>query len=136
MVSGDDLDVLKKSGKYPCVVCHEGVGKSSIRWLQCKLRVHKKCNVIDELTNSRPKLRHGIDGGLMIQVDRNGTKLDVEATFCYLGDMLYSSGGCDSAIAARCHVAWRKFTKLLLVVINRHFSPKMRGKVCVACAPW
>ena len=44
----------------------------------------------------------------MTQVDVEGTKLDVEDTFCYLGDMLFSGGHCDSAIAARC-MAWGKF---------------------------
>ena len=54
--------------------------------------------------------------------------LDVEATFCYLGDMLCSSGG----IAARC-VAWGKFKKLFPVLTTRHFSPRIRGKVYGAC---
>jgi len=28
-------------------------------------------------------------------VDVDGTQLDVEATFCYLGDMSSAGGGCD-----------------------------------------
>ena len=43
-----------------------------------------------------------------------GTKLDVEATFCYLSDKLCSGGGCDTAITARCFAALGKFRKLLL----------------------
>ena len=53
------------------------------------------------------------DGRSITQVDVKGAKLDVEATFSYLGDMLCSSGHCDSAIAARRCVAWGKFRKLL-----------------------
>ena len=64
-------------------------------------------------------------------VDVDSTKLDVETTFCYLGDILYSSGGCDSAIAARCYVAWGTFRTLLLVLTTTHLSPK----VCNACIP-
>ena len=56
--------------------------------------------------------------------------LDVEATFCYLGDVLCSGGGCDSAIVARCCMAWGKF---LPVITTRHLSPKIRGKVFEAC---
>ena len=48
----------------------------------------------------------------------------------HLGDMLCSSGGCDSAIAARC---WGKFGKLLPVLTTRHLSPRIHGKVCEAC---
>jgi len=40
------------------------------------------------------------------QVDIDGTLLDVNANFCYLGAMLSADGGCDSAIAARCCVVW------------------------------
>ena len=61
------------------------------------------------------------------------TILDVEAIFCYLGDMLCSSGGCDRAIAARCCVAWEKFRKPLPVLTTRHLSPRIWGKVCKAC---
>ena len=55
--------------------------------------------------------------------------MPVEATFCYLGDMLCSGGSCDSAIAARCCVAWGKFRKLLPVLTTKHLSPRIRGKV-------
>ena len=46
----------------------------------------------------------------------------MEATFCYLGDMLFSDGGCDRAIAARYCVVWGKFRKLLPVLTSRHLS--------------
>ena len=70
-----------------------------------------------------------IDGRPMTQADVEGTKLDVEDTFCYLGEMLCSGGGCDSAIAARCCVACGKFRKLFPVLTSRHLSPKVRGKI-------
>ena len=38
-------------------------------------------------------------------IDIDSTTIDVAATFCYLGHMLYSGWGCDSAIDARCCVA-------------------------------
>ena len=46
MVSGVDLDVLQKSGKYPCAVCCKSVGNNSIECLQCKLWFHKRCSGI------------------------------------------------------------------------------------------
>ena len=65
----------------------------------------------------------------MTEVDVSSTMLDVEATFCYLGDMLCPGGGCDSVIAARFCVVWRKFRKPLPVLTSRHLSPRIRGKV-------
>ena len=32
MVSGSNLDVLRKSGKYPCGVCQAGVGRNATVW--------------------------------------------------------------------------------------------------------
>ena len=63
----------------------------------------------------------------------DGTMLDVEATFCYLGDMLCCGGGCDSAIAAKCCMAWGKFRKLLPVIIIIHLTRKIRGNMYKAC---
>ena len=136
------LDVLKKSDKYPCAVCCKGGGNNfiDIECSQCKMWVHKKCSgitgqlVADEnyicprcIKESQP-----IDGRPMAQVDVEGTKLDVDATFCCTF-MLFCGGDCDSAIAARCYVIWRKFRKISPVLTSRHLSPKVRGKVYTAC---
>ena len=36
-----------------------------------------------------------IDGRSVTQIDVDGTLFDVEASFCYLGDMLSAVGGCS-----------------------------------------
>ena len=47
MESGINLDVLKKSGKYPCGVCLTGVGRTNaIQCDGCECWVHKKCSGI------------------------------------------------------------------------------------------
>ena len=53
-----------------------------------------------------------IDDRTVTEMGIDGTMLDMGATFCYLGDMLCSNGGCDSAIAGRCCVVCEKFRKL------------------------
>ena len=58
-------------------------------------------------------LAHTIDGRPVTHVDVEGTMLDVEATFCYLGDMHDTGGSCNTASASRCCVAWGKFRKQL-----------------------
>ena len=46
MVSGLDLDWLKKSGKDPYGVCQKGVGSNAIFCGGCLCCIHKKCNGI------------------------------------------------------------------------------------------
>ena len=141
LVSGLGLDVLKDSGKFPCAVCRSGVGNNSILCSQCNLWVHKRCSGIKGRIAADPNYicprcrdsARPIDGRPISQVDVDGTLLDVDATFCYVGDMLSAAGGCDNAIAARCCVAWGKFRKLLPVLTTRHLTPKIRGKVYTTC---
>ena len=44
------LDLLQSSGKFPCAVCHTGVGSNSIFCKGCKHWVHKKCSGLKCLT--------------------------------------------------------------------------------------
>ena len=58
MLSGINLDVLKKSGKYPCGVCQSGVGSSNAIFCGgCKRWVHKKCSVIKGPLRPDPEFR-------------------------------------------------------------------------------
>ncbi|XP_052284936.1 uncharacterized protein LOC127881237 [Dreissena polymorpha] len=75
-------------------------------------------------TASRP-----IDGRPVTQVVVDGSQLDVEASFCYLGDTLCAEIGCELAIITRCCTAWGKFKKLLPILTLKHVSLKTCGKV-------
>ena len=44
LFSGIDLDPLKDSVKFPCVVCRSGVGRNSILCFGCNPWVHSKCS--------------------------------------------------------------------------------------------
>ena len=58
MESGINLDVLKKSGKYPCGVCQSGVGSSNAIFCGgCKRWVHKKCSGIKGPLRPDPEFR-------------------------------------------------------------------------------
>ena len=74
-----------------------------------------------------------IDGRPVTQVDVDGTLLDVEASFCYLVDMLSAGGGCSLAIITRCCTAWGKFKKLLPILTSKHISLTVRGMVFDPC---
>ena len=77
---------------YPCAVYRTGVGNNSIHCNGCKLWVHKKCSGLQQLApnpdfrcewcmgNARP-----IDGRPQSEVQVGPDKLEVVASFCYLG---------------------------------------------------
>ena len=100
VICGTGLDLLQSTGEYPCAVCRTGVGNKSIYCNDCKLWVHKKCSGLQPLTpnpdyrctrcmrNVRP-----IDGRPQSGVQVGPDKLEVVASFCYLGDMLSAYGG-------------------------------------------
>ena len=112
MESGINLDVMKKSGKYPCGVCQSGVGSSNAIFCGgCKRWVHKKCSSIKGPLRPDPEFRcarclgtaQAIDEREVSEVEVGNEKLEVVPEFCYLGDMLSAGGGCE--LAANVHGA-------------------------------
>ena len=134
MESGINLDMLKKSGKYPCGVCQSGVGSSNAIFCGgCKRWVHKKCSGIKGPLRPDPEFRcarclgtaGAIDEREVSEVEVGNEKLEVVPEFCYLGDMLSAGGGCELAAITRCKCAWGKFRQLLPLLT--------RGKVYSSC---
>ena len=74
-----------------------------------------------------------IDGRPQNEVQVGPDKLEVVASFCYLGDMLSAGGGCEIAVTTRVKTAWKKFRELLPVLTSRHLSYKTRGHVYSSC---
>ena len=141
MVSGLGLDLLHDSGAFPCAVCRNGAGVNSIQCLQCMYWVHKKCSCVRGRFAEDPDYvcprccdqARPIDNRPVMQVDVDGTLLNVESNLCYLGDMLCAGGGCKLAIVTRCSTAWGKFKRLLPILTSKHVSLRTRWKVFNAC---
>ena len=66
-------------------------------------------------------------------MDVDGTRLDLEPSFCYLGDRLDAGGGCKLAITIRCRTAWGNLKRLLPILTSKHVSLKIREKLNTAC---
>ena len=102
MTCGMGLDLLQSSGEFPCAVCRTGVGSNSIFCNGCKHWVHKKCSGLKRLKKD-PDYRctrcqgtvRPLDGRPQKEVQVGSDKLEVVASFCYLGDMLSAAGGCE-----------------------------------------
>ena len=140
MIYGTGLDLLQSSGEFPCAVCRTGVGSNSIFCNDCKHWVHKKCSGLKHLKKD-PDYRctrcQGtaclLDGRPQKEVQVGPDKLEVVASFCYLGDMLSAAGGCELSTTTRVKTAWKKFKDLLPVLSSRHLSFKTRGHVYSSC---
>ena len=75
------------------------------------------------------------DGRPQKEVQVGPDKLEVVASFCYLGDMLSAAGGCELSTTTRVKTAWKKFKDLLPVLPSRHLSFKTRGRVWQCSMP-
>ena len=141
MICGTGLDLLQSSGEFPCAVCRTGVGSNSIFCSGCKHWVHKKCSGLK--LKKDPDYRctwcqgtaRPLDGRPLKEVQVGPDKLEVVASFCYLGDLLSAAGGCELSPTTRVKTTWKKFKDLLPVPFSCHLSFKTRGPcVQLLCA--
>ena len=141
LVSDGSTKSTRDTGKYPCSICHRGVGENSVFCVGCKHWVHKKCSKIKGRLRESPDFRCGKSRGEFVepsqerleQVLINGTPLEVVEMFCYLGDMFSSYGGVEEAVVARVRSGWKKFRELLPVLTTRGFSLRSKGRMYQAC---
>ena len=126
--------------EFPCTICCTGVSNNSIFCNGCKHWVHKKCSGLKCLTKD-PDYRctccqgtaHPLDGRPQKEVQVGPDKLEVVASFCYLGDLLSAAGGCELSTTTCVKTAWKKFKELLPVLSSCHLSSKTHGRVYSSC---
>jgi len=59
--------------------------------------------------------------------------IEVVQEFCYLGDVVGSSGDAQSSVTARIRAGWRKFIELSQVLCGRVLSLKLKGRLYKSC---
>ena len=79
--------------------------------------------------NSTPLRRQTTQREVQVGPD----KLEVVASFCYLGDMLSAAGGCELSTTTRVKTVWKKFKELKPVLSSHHHSFKTCGRVYSLC---
>ena len=140
MICGTGLDLLQSSGEFPCAVCCTGVGSNSIFCKGCKHWVHMNCSGLKRFTED-PDYRctrcqgtaRPLDGRPQREVQVGPDKLEVVASFSYLGDMLSAAGGCELSTTTRVKTAWKKFKELKPVLSSHQLSFKTRVRVQSSC---
>ena len=127
---------------YPDPTAHAVLG--GLHYMETNIKVihkvHKKCNGLKRLTEDPITDVYGcqrtarpLDGGPQREVQVGSDKLEVVASFCYLGDIISAAGGCELSTTTRMKTAWKKFKELTPVLSSRHLSLKTRGHVYSSC---
>ena len=74
-----------------------------------------------------------IDSQPQSEVQVGPDKLEVVASFCYLGVMLSAGRSCELTVVTRVKTAWKKFRELLPVLTSCHLSYKTCGHMYSSC---
>ena len=142
MIMSGTKDEITSSKIDPCGLCGKRVGSNAVCCTQCMKWIHGRCTKMKKVTSSSVRdfvCRRCIDVG-------DGTEEPVEVLcgvlywiddetvkgFCYLGDRLNASGGCEIAVTSRARIGWMKFRECGELLRGR-FSLRMKGMVCQSC---
>ena len=67
--------------------------------------------------------------GLVEPVEELCEEVKMVRGFCYLGDRVNASGGCEAAVTARARIGWVKFRECGELLNSKRFSLKVKGMV-------
>ena len=105
MVSGmEEKIVWSRIG--PCGICGKRVGSNPVCCTQCTKWIHGRCTKMKKVTCS--SARHfvcrrctDVGDGTEEPVEVLCDEVETVKGFCYLGDRLNASGGCETAVTSR-----------------------------------
>ena len=80
-----------------------------------------------------PRNSTPLNGRLQKEVQVGPDKLEVVASFCYLGDMLSAAGGYELSTTTGVKTAWKKFKNLLPELSSCHLCFQTHGRVYSSC---
>ena len=126
--------------KWPCSICHKGVGINSIFYQGCNHWVHKRCSEIKGRLKADPFFKWVACINNIISISQDDPEVIIENdkfgvvdSFRYLGDSISQSGSCFEATTDIVRVAWINFHSLLPVLTNNGISLKVKGHAYNAC---
>ena len=137
MVSGLEGELFK-SKIDPCGVCGRGVmailmlctnrgnwvhGRcAKIKGVTARLAMHFVCSKCKEIMEAT-----------MNSIEKLCDEVETVNRFCYLGDTLNASGGCETAVTARVRIGWVRFRECKKVLLGNRFPLKIKDKVYRCC---
>ena len=93
----------------------EVINGNSVLCVKCGKWIHGRCAEVKRMT-----LRLGrnfvcgrckqVDDGFLVEpLEELCEEVETARGFCYLGDRVNASGGCEGAVTARARIGWVKF---------------------------
>ena len=67
-----------------------------------------------------------VNDGVVESVEELCEEEETVRGFCYLGDRVNASGGCEAAVTARTRIGWVKFKECGELLNSKRFSFKMK----------
>ena len=113
MVSGTEGEIAL-SEIDPCGVCGKRVGSNAVCCTKCMKWIHGRCTKMKKVTCSSATdcvCRRCTDVGDCTEepVEILCDEVETVKGFCYLGDRLNASGGCETAVISRVRTGWMEF---------------------------
>ena len=129
---------LYKSKIDPCGVCGRRVMANSVLCTKCGSWVHGKCAKIKRATARLAmhfvcsKCKRTMEG-TMDSIEKLCDEEETVNGFCYLGDRINASGGCEAAVTARVRIGWVRFRECGELLLGNRFPLEMKGKAYRCC---
>ena len=139
MVSGTEGEIVR-SKVDPCGICGKRVMSNAVLCKMCtvcKKWIHARCAQTKKVSCSFSQQFicgrcEDIGDGKEEPVEVFRDEVKTEKGFCYLGDGLNASGGCETVVTTRVRIGWMKFRECGELLLGR-FSLKMKGMVYRSC---
>ena len=122
----------------PCGICGKRVMANSVLCVKCGKWIHGRCAKVKRVT-----ARLGRDfvcgrcnnqvNGFVGPVEELCEEVESVRGFCYLGDRVNASGGCEAAVTARVRIGWVKFKECGELLNSKRFSLQMKGMIYRSC---
>ena len=137
MVSGTEGET-SRSKIDPCGMCGKRVMANAILCIKCGHWIHRRCTKRKKLTVALAQSFvcgrcDCMRAGTVSTKEKLCDGVETVKGFCYLGDRLNASGGCEAAVTARARIGWLKFRECGEVLYGKRFSLRLKGKVYQSC---
>ena len=129
---------IVRSEVDPCGICGKRVMSNAVLCTVCKKWIHARCAQTKKVSSSFAqqficRRCEDIGDGKKEPVEVLCDEVETVKGFCYLGDGLNASDGCETAVTARVRIGWMKFRERGELSLGRRVSLKMKGMVYRSC---